>query len=36
MIGSDVSVILDQAKSFGLSKENDPGFVANDIFIYKK
>jgi len=34
MIGSDVSVILDQ-ESFGLSKENDPRFVANDIFISK-
>ena len=32
MIGSDVSVILDQ-ESFGLSPENDPRFVANDIFI---
>jgi len=34
MIGSDVSVILDQ-ENFGLSKENDPRFVANDIFITK-
>ena len=34
MIGSDVSVILDQ-ESFGLSKESDPRFVANDIFISK-
>ena len=34
MIGSDVSVILDQ-ENFGLSQENDPRFVANDIFITK-
>ena len=34
MIGSDVSVILDQ-ESFGLSKDSDPRFVANDIFISK-
>ncbi len=34
MIGSDVSVILDQ-ESFGVNKENDPRFVANDIFITK-
>ena len=34
MIGSDVSVILDQ-KNFGLSQENDPRFVANDIFVSK-
>jgi len=34
MIGSDVSVILDQ-ENFGVSKENDPRFVANDIFISK-
>jgi len=34
MIGSDVSVILDQ-ENFGLSKESDPRFVANDIFISK-
>ena len=34
MIGSDVSVILDE-ENFGLSKENDPRFVANDILITK-
>ena len=34
MIGSDVSVLLDQ-KSFGLSEKNDPRFVANDILISK-
>ena len=34
MIGSDVSVVLDQ-ENFGISKENDPRFVANDIFISK-
>ena len=34
MIASDVSVLLDQ-ENFGLSKENDPRFVANDIFISK-
>ena len=34
MIGSDISIILDQ-ENFGLSKENDPRFVANDIFISK-
>ena len=32
MIGSDVSVILDQ-KSFGVNEESDPRFVANDILI---
>ncbi len=32
MIGSDVSVILDQ-KNFGVSEQSDPRFVANDIFI---
>jgi len=32
MIGSSVSVLLDQ-KNFGVSEENDPRFVANDIFI---
>ena len=32
MIGSDVSVLLDQ-ENFGVSKENDPRFVANDIFL---
>ena len=31
MIGSDVSVILDQ-ENFGLSQENDPRFVANAVF----
>ena len=34
MIGSDVSVILDQ-KNFGVSEESDPRFVANDIFMTK-
>ena len=34
MIGSDASVVLDQ-ENFGVSKENDPRFVANDIFITK-
>ena len=34
IIGSDVSVILDQ-ENFGVSKESDPRFVANDIFISK-
>ena len=34
MIGSDVSVILDQ-ENFGVSKENDPRFAANDIFMSK-
>ena len=34
MIGSDVSVVLDQ-KNFGLNQESDPRFVANDIFISK-
>ncbi len=34
MIGSDVSVLLDE-KNFGVSEENDPRFVANDIFISK-
>ena len=34
MIGSDVSVILDQ-ENFGVSKESDPRFVSNDIFISK-
>jgi len=32
MIGSDVSVVLDQ-ENFGVSKENDPRFAANDIFM---
>ena len=35
MIGSDVSVIFDQ-KNFGVSEENDPRFVANDVFMTKK
>ena len=34
MIGSDVSVVLDQ-KNFGVSEESDPRFVANDIFMTK-
>jgi LPS-assembly protein len=34
MIGSDVSVVLDQ-ESFGVSENNDPRFVANDIFATK-
>ena len=34
MIGSDVSVMFDQ-ENFGLSDENDPIIVANDIFISK-
>tara|TARA_B100001123_G_scaffold434528_1_gene561235 strand:+ start:2278 stop:4707 length:2430 start_codon:yes stop_codon:yes gene_type:complete len=34
MIGSDISVVLDQS-SFGLSPENDPRFVANDIVVTK-
>ena len=34
MIGSDVSVLLDE-ENFGVSKESDPRFVANDIFISK-
>jgi len=34
MVGSDVSVILDQ-ENFGLSEESDPRFVANDILIKK-
>ena len=32
MIGTDVSVVLDQ-QNFGVSKESDPRFVANDILI---
>ena len=32
MIGSDVSVILDQ-ENFGVSKESDPRFVANNILM---
>ena len=35
MIGSDVSVVLDQ-ENFGVSKKNDPRFVANDIFMSKE
>ena len=34
MIGSDISVVLDQ-QNFGLSKKNDPRFVANDVFLSK-
>jgi len=34
MIGSDISVILDQ-KNFGVNEENDPRFVANDILMSK-
>ena len=34
MIGSDVSVVLDQ-ENFGVSEESDPRFVANDIFMSK-
>ena len=34
MIGSDVSVILDR-ETFGVRTENDPRFVANDIFMTK-
>ncbi len=34
MIGSDVSVLLDK-ESFGVNNENDPRFVANDIFVSK-
>ena len=34
MIGSNVSVLLDQ-KNFGVIEENDPRFVANDLFITK-
>ena len=34
MIGSDISVILDQ-KNFGVSEESDPRIVANDILITK-
>ena len=32
MIGSDVSIILDQ-KNFGMGENSDPRFVANDIFM---
>ena len=34
MIGSDVSVILDQ-ENFGVTQKSDPRFVANDIFMSK-
>ena len=34
MIGSDVSAVLDE-DNFGGCKENDPRFVANDIFVSK-
>ena len=34
MIGSDVSAVLDQ-ENFGVSKQSDPRFVANDIFMSK-
>ena len=34
MIGSDVSVILDR-ENFGVREDNDPRFVANDIFMTK-
>ena len=34
MIGSEASAILDQ-ENFGLSKENDPRFVANQVFMTK-
>ena len=34
MIGSDVSVVLDQ-KNFGVSEESDPRLVANDILVTK-
>ena len=34
MIGSDVSVVLDQ-ENFGLTKKFDPRFVSNDIFVSK-
>ncbi len=32
MIGSDVSVLLDQ-KNFGVKPENDPRFVSNDVYV---
>ena len=35
MVGSDVSIILDQ-ENFGVSKESDPRFVANDVLLSKK
>ena len=34
MIASDVSALLNQ-ESFGVTKENDPRFVANDLFMSK-
>ena len=34
MVGSDVSVILDQ-KNFGVSEESDPRFVANNVLVTK-
>ena len=34
MVGSDIAARLDQ-ESFGVSKNNDPRFVANDIFVSK-
>jgi len=34
MIGSDISIILDQ-KNFGVNKKNDPRFVGNEVFISK-
>jgi len=34
IIGSNVSVVLDQ-NTFGVSKESDPRFVSNDIFLSK-
>ena len=34
IIGSDISAILDQ-ETFGVSKESDPRFVANDILLSK-
>ena len=34
MIGSDISVVLDQ-QNFGVSEKSDPRFVANDIFVSK-
>ena len=34
IIGSDVSVIFDQ-ENFGVAKENDPRFVANQVFMSK-
>ena len=32
MVGTDISVVLDQ-KNFGVSKENDPRFVANSVLV---